>query len=634
MKKGSAYNFSERNMMNSHGFDPNYLQGGNREMAMAYLSRWSGPVNEGDDIAFNLPNPGASTNGYMPDKIRKHVQDTLYIESRDIAAMKKAIREYGAVITTLYWDFFYYNSVQSSYNYNIPDNPKYNILPNHSVTLVGWDDHYSKNNFSPAAASDGAFIVKNSWGGSWGNHGYFYLSYKDTMFGTENYAFTRIDSTGNYYRVYQYDTLGWVGSYGATGSNTCWFSNVFAAPKQNETLSAVGFYTTAPGASYAVFVAKSVSGAPPSFAGATPVATGTQAYAGYHTVDIKAAALTSSSKFAVAIKITNPSGYNYSQLPVAGEEYYYGYSSKASASAGQSFLSASGASWTDATKLDPTLNVCLKAFTKAGAGAVAGVSLNKTSHQLNKGATYQLSAKVSPSSAISKKVVWRSSNTKIAAVSSIGKVTAKAAGKAVLTATTEAGLKTASCTVEVVSSTKVCNVSVSKVSGNSLRLGWSKLSVSGSKRYYVYYKTSASGSYKLLTSTTGSYKDITKLSNNKTYYFKVRARVSGKYKEYSAATGGTKIAVNTQVRNVKASKVTKSSLRLSWAKIPLYGFSMKYYIYYKTSASGSYELLADTAGTYKDIKYLKSGKTYYFRVRAKISGQWMAYSPELQIRMK
>lgn len=39
-------------------------------------------------------------------------------------------------------------------------------MANHAVTIVGWDDSYSKENFNAEhqPPADGAWIVKNSWG--------------------------------------------------------------------------------------------------------------------------------------------------------------------------------------------------------------------------------------------------------------------------------------------------------------------------------------------------------------------------------------------------------------------------------------------------------------------------------------
>ena len=54
-------------------------------------------------------------------------------------------------------------------------------LINHIVTVVGWDDNYSSKNFleSSNVTSDGAWIIKNSWGDQKGDGGYYYLSYED-----------------------------------------------------------------------------------------------------------------------------------------------------------------------------------------------------------------------------------------------------------------------------------------------------------------------------------------------------------------------------------------------------------------------------------------------------------------------
>ena len=81
--------------------------------------------------------------------------------------------------------------------------------------------------------------------------------------------------------------------------------------------------------------------------------------------------------------------------------------------------------------------------------SVTGVKLNKTSLTLDKGKSSALTATVAPSDASNKKVTWSSSNTKIAAVDSKGKVTAKGVGTATITVKTADGGKIATCKVTV-----------------------------------------------------------------------------------------------------------------------------------------------------------------------------------------
>lgn len=54
----------------------------------------------------------------------------------------------------------------------------------HAISIVGWDDDYSKENFKTKDGkmpeNDGAYIALNSWGTEFGNNGYFYISYEDS----------------------------------------------------------------------------------------------------------------------------------------------------------------------------------------------------------------------------------------------------------------------------------------------------------------------------------------------------------------------------------------------------------------------------------------------------------------------
>ena len=82
--------------------------------------------------------------------------------------------------------------------------------------------------------------------------------------------------------------------------------------------------------------------------------------------------------------------------------------------------------------------------------AVTGVTLNRTTLALRKGASSTLTATVAPSNAATKTVTWSSSNTAIATVGSTGIVTAKrVTGSCVITVRTTDGGFTATCAVSV-----------------------------------------------------------------------------------------------------------------------------------------------------------------------------------------
>jgi len=75
------------------------------------------------------------------------------------------------------------------------------LLPNHAVTITGWDDTISKSNFN-GATRDGAWIVKNSWGSTWSSDGYFYISYDDHFICKDSYSYSGV-STINFENTYK-----------------------------------------------------------------------------------------------------------------------------------------------------------------------------------------------------------------------------------------------------------------------------------------------------------------------------------------------------------------------------------------------------------------------------------------------
>jgi len=82
---------------------------------------------------------------------------------------------------------------------------------------------------------------------------------------------------------------------------------------------------------------------------------------------------------------------------------------------------------------------------------VTGVSVNTLSIELISNGTANLVATVSPANACNKAITWSSSNVDVATVSTLGFVTAKAAGTAIIKVTTADGDKIATCTVTVIS---------------------------------------------------------------------------------------------------------------------------------------------------------------------------------------
>ena len=83
---------------------------------------------------------------------------------------------------------------------------------------------------------------------------------------------------------------------------------------------------------------------------------------------------------------------------------------------------------------------------------VTSITLNKTTLTLDKGGEETLTATVNPTNATNKGITWSTSKSSVATVSTTGKITAVAAGKATITATAKDGSgKSASCTVTVTS---------------------------------------------------------------------------------------------------------------------------------------------------------------------------------------
>ena len=82
----------------------------------------------------------------------------------------------------------------------------------HGVCIVGWDDNFSATNFLEGhqPPADGAWIVRNSWGETWGMNGYFYLSYYDqSLSSPESFEFVNNGDSQDleHFNILQYDFM-------------------------------------------------------------------------------------------------------------------------------------------------------------------------------------------------------------------------------------------------------------------------------------------------------------------------------------------------------------------------------------------------------------------------------------------
>ena len=96
-------------------------------------------------------------------------------------SVKSHITKYGSVIARI-------NSPMNSLGYNpntyafCSSTAQCNTY-SHVVNIIGWDDNFSKDNFTTSGSNkplnNGAWLAVNSWGSNWGNDGCFWISYED-----------------------------------------------------------------------------------------------------------------------------------------------------------------------------------------------------------------------------------------------------------------------------------------------------------------------------------------------------------------------------------------------------------------------------------------------------------------------
>ena len=356
----SASTYSQANMayalsnsVSTLGFARAVADGGNFEMAMAYATRWQGPVLYSADPFSPDIGKISRTEAQNDKPAALHVQGYQQIPY-NYDDIKNAIMKYGSVVSSIYVDARE-EANQTSPIYNKATSSHYDYtahVPNHQIQIVGWINSYPASKFSTDPGMNGAWIVKSSWGTDFGDSGYFYISYNDVETCKNMYAVSDIEPVGNYDNIYLYDPFGQT-AYVNYNDDTAWYANTFTPKKTGETLQAVAFYSENNDTSYQIYYGTSLGGKK------ALIAQGRVANVGYYTVPLAAPVQLSASPFTIFVKISTTSGI--ADIPL--ETNVPNYITTAVSSPGGCFISADGTDWADITKIIPKSNICVRAFT-------------------------------------------------------------------------------------------------------------------------------------------------------------------------------------------------------------------------------------------------------------------------------
>ena len=277
-----------RDPLGNLGNDTNVVQtltplneGGNDIEAAYALARWTGISSE-DTMNYKEDSEYENTGGSFPDEYyyaydEAHLISYQQVNMKDTDSVKAMLIKYGIGAVT-----YYHSDTYCNYSTGAIYTDKYTGT-NHEVTIIGWNDNYSKENFisNCQPKSDGAWLVRNSWGTTLGNDGYFWISYEDTSL-SGKIAFFDVCSADDYDYNYQYD-----GGYSLSSTTSSYgAANVYTS-QQNEYITAVNISllnVTNAAVKVSVYVDSSMN----TLIGKTPVTTETffTVYNGIYTFEL------------------------------------------------------------------------------------------------------------------------------------------------------------------------------------------------------------------------------------------------------------------------------------------------------------------------------------------------------------
>lgn len=380
--------------------------GGNMPMALAYFTNWNEPILNKQNVTWQAPvssadvpysdTPNLNWPQNMDARGRIHVTDT---EEVEISKIKDYILMYGAVSANLYMSerSDYYNKTYSALNvYQIDkqpgSSPLRDIPPNHAVTVVGWDDNFSKTKFSRQPEHDGAWLVKNSYGTGFGEDGYFWVSYEDKYFSNKSKNFpaaiTGVEPASQDEKMLSHDFMPLQDSskftYTQVSQRMIYTANVYDFSELADEygqISKVMFYAGAVGCWYYVYIKPlNADGTLPILLpNERPLASGPIAAQGYKTVEISSPPYilpSNAGKYAVIIGYT-PEDHQWVQ--VFYEDNATGHHEEI-CNPGESYVNL-GEKWEDILTSSSGVrsNFCIRPVLKKSAGSTKNSTIFPTS---------------------------------------------------------------------------------------------------------------------------------------------------------------------------------------------------------------------------------------------------------------
>ena len=201
------YNLSDNNLKFCHGYIPARNTNGNHWMSSAYFARAAGPYLETED-----PHPGGTnSNDDCPTQFSPqfYIGQSRYPPSQDAQYIKQTVLEYGPVWSLLYYNATYLNTANATYFYGGSH------AVNHAGVIVGWNDTLT------TAGGTGAWIVRNTYGASFGEGGYYFISYNDSQFTKYNGFWPDAVAHDPEATIHQYDEIGGYWGTGFGNSKGC-----------------------------------------------------------------------------------------------------------------------------------------------------------------------------------------------------------------------------------------------------------------------------------------------------------------------------------------------------------------------------------------------------------------------------